>query len=269
LLEEKWRSRNILVQGDEAYSYGWSSGQMFTDPVSYLLPTSSVPYWYLESPSFNFTGYSNLALSFNMMVIASSGSGGNFQFSTNGGNTWSVLQPTVASQAYNWHNSLPLLSMLFNEPGWTTFVKPVTYLDSAWFDLSFLTGQPNVVFRFQFRSNASPSGPGYPQGMRIDNFRISGTPVATSVPTNKVGYFDLYTYNDKVYANYDVSNDRTNQYTLSLVNMLGQICASSSVELVKGGNAFQLPSHLANGVYLVTLSNGDNIVQKKVTLLRN
>ncbi|RZL15921.1 MAG: hypothetical protein EOO89_12325 [Pedobacter sp.] len=68
------------------------------------------------------------------------------------------------------------MSNLNNEPGWAK--QPPAYavsrLDSTAFDLSFLRGKKDVVFRFKYKSNLEVWGGGTVQGLRLDNFRIDG-----------------------------------------------------------------------------------------------
>lgn len=268
LMRYQWRSRNMIAFGESIYQTQAVSGQLFTDRMTPVANIGWVPFWYVETPAFNFMNYTSLQLSFNLMVVANNNSGANFEYSTNGGNTWAVLQPTLTSQAYNWYNnfSIPTLN---NEPGWSMFIVPNTLLDSVHVDLGFLSGQPNVVFRYKFHANAAPAGNGTFHGMRIDNFKITGVAnLVTSVPNQDNGLLSLYVYENNVYVNNQTHSEDRN-YTLSLYNMLGQVITTFPVELNTGGNTFKLPATVSNGMYLVDLSNGKKKVQQKIILMRN
>ncbi|MDQ3047026.1 MAG: hypothetical protein M3R27_05710 [Bacteroidota bacterium] len=177
---EQWRFRNFTAPAEYLYQTDLESGQMFTDRINNTIHENFLPYLYLESPSFNFGGLDSIRLSFDLMCIGnpgiSAGLGGNMDFSTDGGITWNLLDETPALEGYNWYNA-PSLSELFNEPGWHLLVKPVDLLDSVSFDLSFLRGETDVVLRYKFISNSSPSGMGTPHGMRLDNFKIDAASV--------------------------------------------------------------------------------------------
>jgi len=172
-----YRLRNIVAPGEPLYQTAVKSGEWFTERV----PSGSwnqPPYFYLETPAFNFSSIDSIFLSFDLMCTGRTSSsdkdGGNFHFSVDGGNTWTVLTSSFG-QAYNWYN-YSNLNDLDNEPGWSG--PPTGYaiavLDSTTFDASFLKGEANVVFRFKYKSNWEYYGGGTVQGMRVDNFKVEG-----------------------------------------------------------------------------------------------
>ncbi|HEY0030946.1 MAG TPA: CARDB domain-containing protein [Bacteroidia bacterium] len=172
-----WRFRNQTAPGEPLTLTQLQSGQMFTEKINNVLTMSSVPFMFLETPAFNFTGYDSIDMKFEMMCIGrdwdgASANGANMQYTIDGGSTWLLLDQTYTGQAYNWYNH-PNLSDLNNDTGWAMLKKPVSLLDSVYFNLSFLRNQPNVVFRFQFRSDERPMGSDYPFGFRLDNFKMN------------------------------------------------------------------------------------------------
>lgn len=265
LMQDQWRFRNQLAVADIVYQTQHQSGQMWTDMIN---NGTTPPFWYLETPSFDFTNHNSLEMKFDMALWGSnfSGQGGNMEYSINGGNTWAVLQPTFASQAYNWYTSSSLSQL--GGPGWSGLFKPISILDSVWFDINFLSGQPNVVFRYKFRSNAAPSGNGTLQGMRIDNFRIKGNAISTGEQEQLTGFNNIYNYGNLLFVNYGILNDPTTRYELNVINMLGQNLYSKEIILNKGTNEFELPSYLPNGMYLVNLNNGTNNIRQKIMITR-
>jgi hypothetical protein len=167
------RFRNMLAPCEVIYGSDRKSGEWFTETVKQN-STSIYPYFYLESPVFNFDLIDTIFLSFDLMCTGYIDNGGNFEFSTDGGNTWIILTDQNGYN-YNWYNKYHL-DELNNEPGWAH--NPAGYslavLDSTGYDLSFLKGEQSVAFRFKYRSNWFLQGQGQVQGMRVDNFKVEG-----------------------------------------------------------------------------------------------
>ena len=173
-----YRFRSLVVPAEPTASLrGNESGEWATEK----LPSGTwqnIPYLYLESPVFDFSGIGNIILSFDLMCTGKpdpqNRDGGNFEFSINGGNTWTVLTSSYG-QGYHWYNQ-SYLQGLSSQPGWSYSPSwnDTILLDSTSFNASFLAGEKNVVFRFKYKSNWETLGGGTIQGMRVDNFRIEG-----------------------------------------------------------------------------------------------
>lgn len=126
----------------------------------------------LISPRFDFTGFANFMLHFDigMETIYCNGPiGVQLQYSTNNGISWNLLGTTPS-----FYNVGPGLSCTFpsqifaDRTGWTFN----TNYNHKSLDLSFLSGQSSVVFRF-VASITSGFPDGYNvDGVLIDNFRI-------------------------------------------------------------------------------------------------
>lgn len=388
----QYRFRNMVAPGEALYQSQIISGQMFTDRINAVVGINQVPFWYLTSPSFDFTHLDSILLSFDLMCVGNYNSpikeGGNLQFSTDGGNNWSVLNTTLG-QGYNWYNNTTHLADLNNELGWhDNPFGNIPQLDSTTFNLSFLSGEANVVFRFQYRCNDEPYGGGTVAGMRLDNFKISGvyssatpidytatnfmTPVSATIaqpdfditysiintgltngeitntkfywsadsifnendsliltrtenpilsdstlieiatvtyplPINQVKYYLFYNtdgdstmqeidetdntgsfritfdYNSvyalsgenlNLYVNENTVYVQSNHYqgnnvfTISLINELGQKVYSNSLKLKQGTTVFNLPNNLSAGIYLICLSNFQNILTEKILIVK-
>lgn len=169
---DRWRFRNIALPGYH-YQTQVQTGQVYTEDIPSFYYISQVPFMYLESPSFDFTLFDSVKLTFDLMVLGHTNfgtDGANMQYSLDGGNSWSLLG-NVYSDAYRWYNNSNLVNVN-GQPGWTHLVVPGQLLDSVYFNLSFLRGEKDVVFRYQFRSNSQPAGVMSPYGMRLDNFKI-------------------------------------------------------------------------------------------------
>jgi hypothetical protein len=166
------RFRHKTVINDFAHSV--QNGQWFLDPINSLGTTDNFSLfdtYYLETPPFDFSNISNLMLNFDFLCIGDeffSGSGrqgGNFQYSKDGGSTWTILTNVQDSAAINWYDWESIHS-LNNEPGWSMWDNWTT----ARYNLSFLSGEISVRFRFKFKSfNRITS---YLHGFRLDNFKI-------------------------------------------------------------------------------------------------
>ncbi len=172
-----FRFRNLLSPGDGHIFPFMADGQLFTDVVNNTI--FNVPTYFIETPRFNFSDYNKLFLSFDLECTGTptnsqSGSGGNLSFSLDGGNTW-VLLTSQHGLAHNWYYSHALVK-LGNEKGWANYPKygNQSVLDSTSIDISFLKGEPDVLFRFKYHSNSALYGTGTTHGMRIDNFKITG-----------------------------------------------------------------------------------------------
>ncbi|MEO1449253.1 MAG: PKD domain-containing protein [Bacteroidota bacterium] len=126
----------------------------------------------LESPPTTFVGaLGDYFLRFDYKWAAAPGSGFNVHYSTDGGNSWSVLgglQGVDPNADANWYNTASL-AVLNNEPGWVqpTFTNTT---HSVSYRINVVTGFPDVRFRINFGA-----GSGFAQdGIMIDNFEIQG-----------------------------------------------------------------------------------------------
>jgi len=184
--QNQWRVRNKIAPGEYLYQTDIKSNQLFTDRINNV--SLQVPTIYIESPAFNFSEQTNISLSFDLMCIGKSSvqnqDGGNMQFSTDGGNSWTILDVQYGA-ATNWYTNTSL-NNLNNEPGWAKYPAGygIAILDSTSFDLSFLSGDSNVLFRYKYRSNFVPYGGGTVGGIRIDNFKITTAQLTTLSPIN-------------------------------------------------------------------------------------
>jgi len=167
-LKKGYRFRNMFAPAERllVHDQGEKSGTMFTDRVNSTMDIVVVPYWYLETPSFDFSSLHQINLSFDLVCTGTTWidiTGGNMEYSIDGGNNWQILT-TQLGQATNWYNSLSVGS-LYNQPGWAL---SDTNFTPASIDISFLQGKQNVVFRYKYRSKG---------GMRIDNFIIDANAI--------------------------------------------------------------------------------------------
>ncbi len=127
----------------------------------------------LYSPRFNFTQYTNYTLNFDigMQTLFCNGPiAAQLQYSTNNGTTWTRLGSTTDG----FYNAGPglfceIATQLFTDKyGWTLNQNYV----SKSIDVSFLSGQSSVIFRFVVSISGIFSGGYAVDGVLIDNFEI-------------------------------------------------------------------------------------------------
>lgn len=168
---EQYRFRHKKVIADPVYNC--ETDMWFLDRINNIISQNSqIPRFYLESPVFDFTGCGEVELEFDLLCIGSGGtqsSGGNIEYSIDGGDTWIVLNSPSITNEVNWYNG-SMISTLNNQAGWYSTPGDTMMHCSA--DISFLVGQPEVKFRFTYKSKQLNTNPGV-QGMRVDNFSVN------------------------------------------------------------------------------------------------
>ncbi len=260
-----YRFRHKTMPAEWLYD-GVQSGEWFNDRMLSYHPLNYYPTFYLESPSFDFSWSENILMSFKLLCTGhnssgSMGQGGNLQYSINGGNTWSVLTEDLGS-AYNWYNNEQLVN-LNNEPGWAHVNDNLT-LDSTAFDLSFLSGQSHVVFRFKYRSNHQ-YWDGNGQGMRLDDFRIEANEIPHSV--NEISAQLVNIFRSNQFLVISLPEGYSSNASLNIFTAEGKLMLSKQMNLSAGLNHFLLPENLSAGTYLITLiPEGDSAISKLIVL---
>lgn len=117
---------------------------------------------YLETPSFNFGQTDSMSMSFKYFVSAGTGEGAIMEYSINGGNDWEILRTPSYGNSFNWYNH-DQVSSFSGEDYWNHY--NINDIDSMYYNISFLRGEENVVFRYHQLSDAS-------QGSYLDDFLI-------------------------------------------------------------------------------------------------
>lgn len=192
-----YRMAHVHPPAVHTYMY-YSADKMW---YSELVPIGSwqeswTPTFYLQSPSFDFsTATEPLFLSFDFHINgAQFQNGGNLEYSTDGGNTWAVMTQEMGT-ATNWYQSGEFYSLedMDNEPGWTWSSTDYVFRHAT-FDLAFLEGQTDVVFRFKHFSNFSVNSTMAPVGMRIDNFTVGSASDINLCMASLPYYYNFTTY---------------------------------------------------------------------------
>ena len=141
----------------------------------------------LYSPAFDFSGASDLGVSFDLGMQADFSNapyGLQLQYSTDGGGEWTRLGADTDADWYNrgpsnliGEDTLALSRLLFaDRTGWLTDEPSRSYTHG----IDFLAGEASVIFRFVFSISDRFFG-GYAAGAMIDNFTVSGSTVAAPV----------------------------------------------------------------------------------------
>jgi hypothetical protein len=132
------------------------------------------------SPCFDFSGISVPAIQFDAWWDSERGfDGAALQYSFDGRSTWNLLGELNDSTASNWYNDGGISSGpggqsvgWSNFPGFGTGSGPVQGWTAMEYDVSFLGGEPSVLFRFAFASDVSVQYDGF----AFDNFSILEIP---------------------------------------------------------------------------------------------
>lgn len=123
---------------------------------------------WVRSPVFDFSNLSAPVMEVDILFECEDfDDGACFQYSTNEGNTWTTLGAVGSNPT--WYNSTWVTGLVLQgtNEGWTQ--SPYTNWQQTSFDLSFLSGQPGVRFRFLFGSTENLDSL---EGFAFDNFRL-------------------------------------------------------------------------------------------------
>lgn len=129
----------------------------------------------LYSPRFNFMGYQNFELHFDIgmeVQFCNAPIAGQLQYSINNGSSWNRLGNSPGFYNAGAGASCKIASIIFPDTtGWTFNAN---YLHKS-IDLSFLAGQPSVIFRFVLGVSGFYNGGYAVDGILIDNFTIEAS----------------------------------------------------------------------------------------------
>ncbi|MBK9737060.1 MAG: T9SS type A sorting domain-containing protein [Saprospiraceae bacterium] len=162
----------------------------------------------LYTPKFNFTGYQNLTLSFDIgmeTTFCNAPVAAQLQYSTNNGSTWSRLGDAPGFYNAGIGQFCVLETQIFSDKtGWAlnSNYNPMSI------DISFLAGQTSVIFRFVVSISGIYSSGYSVDGVLIDNVHIVATNpaplplVVGSLKARKIEGASLLTWN--VYQPFDI-----------------------------------------------------------------
>ncbi len=211
----------------------------------------------LTSPIFDFTGDSNVTLSFWQNYFTEANwDGVNLEYSTDG-NFWNILGFVNDPNSVNWYN-LPIINSS-GLPAWNN--NSGGWIKSS-YNLSAFDNAPFMQFRFVFTSDASVQGDGH----SIDDFRIS-IPIAvdagvhtlytqhffTAGTTSPSWQIAIYNYGSLSVGNIPV-NISLNGNIINSFTYTGTIAAGDSAIVTVSG--FTVPSGI-NSLCAYTTLTGD------------
>jgi PKD repeat protein len=126
----------------------------------------------LYSPVFDFSGYQNYTLFFDLgmeVAYCNAPFAVQMQYSVNNGNSWSRLGSSPGFYNAGAGAGCKIAPQIFSDTtGWTLN----TYYANKSLDISFLAGNPAVIFRFVAAISGIFNGGYNVDGVLIDNFRI-------------------------------------------------------------------------------------------------
>ena len=217
---------------------------------------------FLTSPCFDFTSLTNPEISFQVLWETEDGYDGvNMQYSTDQGNTWSILGSISSNSncvGVNWYNSSSI-RFLGNNSAWSGSVLSGGCMSGngigqwviAKHNLSMLAGRNKVIFRFEFGAGTRCND--Y-EGFAIDDVTIQQAPPVTN--TN-------FTYSCQGNRNVSFTNSTAICQTNTIWNF-GDLASGSN-----NTSTLTSPNHLfsAPGIYNVTqtinFSSGPPVIHQQ------
>lgn len=216
---------------------------------------------YLTSRCYNLSQVSDPVLKFNMAFDLQYASDILYmQYSTNGGNTWSLLGTSSDPNWYTENTNCELCvggewtgdAASTNVSGTTNGTKRLYSYNLATFGSASSSPQSNMLFRFVFESDDFDNY----DGAFIDNFVIQSASLDNQeFTTNSIS---IYPNPSKSLLNYSISNG----FTISGIvinDISGKEIYRSSASV---GNSIDV-SNLSSGIYFVTFKSDSNSVTKK------
>lgn len=172
------------------------------------------------------------------------------QYSTDNGATWAVLG---TANDPNWYNNSSSTNALTIGGQWSGVVTTLTEYS---YDLTALTNESSIIFRFHFASDQSVNG----EGALIDDFVISG---------QSIGIDDFIVHNVKLYPNpaseqftIDWPNDEV--VAIALYDVTGKQLLNRQLS-ANSQTTIQLPN-FTKGIYFVRFKTANKNFTKKLII---
>ena len=205
---------------------------------------------YLYSPCFNFTNFINPNISFDLAFdIEQDWDAFYIEYTTDNGTSWQILGN---SSDANWYNNNTVQGTCLGNQ-WSGSNTTVTNYNH---DLSFLTNEPSVIFRFVMASDQNLNQ----EGVMLDNILITGT---MSVDKNNLENSVM------VYPNPANNNANIKWHTdlsvkaIAIYNVQGSMIYHKNISLQ--GNQMQInTSNFAKGMYFINMLTDQNRIVKKL-----
>jgi PKD repeat protein len=165
----------------------------------------------MMTPNYNFSAAGGYTLRFRRsmeVLFCNAPFAVQCQYTTNKGVTWTRLGVNADPLGVNWYNSgpaagCPLETSIFaDQYGWITNVSN----SQTSYDVSFLSGNPNVAFRFVLSVTGGYAAGTYAaDGFMVDDFEILG-PFNLPLPV-KITNFTATKKDDDILVNWKTSNE--------------------------------------------------------------
>lgn len=144
-------------------------------------------YAFIESPCFNFSSLTHPRLSLKVFwETERKYDGANIKYSTDGGNTWTLLgneNSNSSCRGQNWYNNAQINYLNSGEHGWTGNIQNSSgschggsgsgMWMNAWHELESLAGKPQVKFRIYFGAGTTCNAF---NGFAVDDIQIAEAP---------------------------------------------------------------------------------------------
>lgn len=260
---------NEVVSNNSLWERGISNKTVLTDAVaqnSSVYATNLSGFYtddtkaYLTSRCYDLSTAQNPVLKFDMAFDMQNSSDVLYmQYSTDGGNNWSVLGTTGANWYNNSANCANCVGGQWTGPaggtssnGLTNGTKQQYSYNLSAFGVNSATPQPNMIFRFVFHSNAFNSN--Y-DGAIIDNFVVETT---LGADENNFSNFAVYPNPASSYVTVSFQSVSDEKVKLALYDVQGRLIKSEAANSAIGSFDYTIDmADLPTGLYLLKISQGD------------
>ena len=255
-----------LLENDEGSATGlWTRGirtgstitsgtnNVYTTTLSGNYPDETKSY--LISGCYNLSQLANPLISFKMAFdLENNWDIIYLQYSTNFGQTWEVL----GEQGTNWYNS--------NRTPDTSGTDCDNCVGAQWtgtdavfktysYSLAAMNSEQNIIFRFVFQSDQSVNN----QGVIVDDFLISGALATESFDVNNIAI-----YPNPSNGIFNIQSNNLAIEKLEVHDVMGKIIAVENNIPVNNNTAALDLSHVASGIYFVTITSDNQRTVKRV-----
>ncbi|MGL4597549.1 MAG: CARDB domain-containing protein [Bacteroidia bacterium] len=251
----RFRHKKLVGEDLSVNVIGCQTDEWFLDRIyRYSTSYSLLPTYFLESPVFNFSTSGTIVLDFDFICFGETSQphdGGNMQYSIDGGNTWLLLDYPQVSSAQQWYNSANIVT-LNGQAGWHTITNGDLDFQHASADVSFLSGQTAVKFRYAYKSFWTLSS-SHKHGFRLDNFQVTTTPV--SVPENSTSpQLSFFNQNGMLTASLSSPIPMQNAF-VEIYDASGRLVYTQTSDLGAGVSVIPLTGNLNDGIYFLKISH--------------
>jgi photosystem II stability/assembly factor-like uncharacterized protein len=204
---------------------------------------------YLTSPCYDLTSMSNATIKFDMAFdLEQDWDVLYVEYSIDQGQTWEVLG---TADDPNWYNSSYDQNQLTIGKQWT---GTNTTIEGYSHDVSFLTNESNVMFRFSFLSDQAVNN----EGVLIDNFVIEGD--VADVKDNILDIISIFPNPSK--GKFTVSRSKFDKIKIEVYDLTGKLIFKKQ-NIIEKDYILDL-QNISKGVYFVTISSKKSSVTKKL-----